>query len=91
MDNFEWPEPDVLPDDIRTICHFNGVTWIHDYQDACVDKLERLLLRGVRVPDFSGRVGYRVIPDIFEKKVQVRFFRVKFPWLHELIAIFVKL
>ena len=58
-------------------------------------------IRGVRLTDLSGRVGlgyftsvrvgYRVIPDIFEKKVQVRFFCVKFPWLHELIGIFVKL
>lgn len=26
---------------MRAVCHFNGVRWIHDYQDACVDKLER--------------------------------------------------
>lgn len=63
IDNFTWPEPEKLPEDMRTgtiyfkfenydclysllfistVCHFNGVRWIHDYQDACVDKLERL-------------------------------------------------
>lgn len=41
IDNFNWPEVEVLPDDMRTVCHFNAVRWIHDYQDACVDKLER--------------------------------------------------
>lgn len=41
IDNFQWPEAEELPEDMRTVCHFNGVRWIHDYQDACVDKLER--------------------------------------------------
>lgn len=40
-DNFTWPEAEKLPEDMRNVCHFNGVRWIHDYQDACVDKLER--------------------------------------------------
>ncbi|XP_034244246.1 sterile alpha and TIR motif-containing protein 1 isoform X3 [Thrips palmi] len=42
-DNFSWPEPEELPEDMRAVCHFNGVRWIHDYQDACVDKLERFM------------------------------------------------
>lgn len=41
IDNFTFPEPDELPEDMRQVCHFNAVRWIHDYQDACVDKLER--------------------------------------------------
>lgn len=44
IDNFTWPEPENLPEDMRSVCHFNGVRWIHDYQDACVDKLERCVL-----------------------------------------------
>ena len=24
-DNFEWPEPDQLPEDMRAICRFNGI------------------------------------------------------------------
>ncbi|XP_050097994.1 NAD(+) hydrolase sarm1 isoform X3 [Anopheles aquasalis] len=43
IDNFEWPAPERLPEDMRGVCHFNGVRWIHDYQDACVDKLERFM------------------------------------------------
>ncbi|XP_050304801.1 NAD(+) hydrolase sarm1 isoform X3 [Anthonomus grandis grandis] len=43
VDNFQFPEPDELPEDMRQVCHFNAVRWIHDYQDACVDKLERFM------------------------------------------------
>ncbi|KAK3914268.1 NAD(+) hydrolase sarm1 [Frankliniella fusca] len=43
IDNFSWPDPETLPEDMRAVCHFNGVRWIHDYQDACVDKLERFM------------------------------------------------
>ncbi|XP_049851844.1 NAD(+) hydrolase sarm1 isoform X3 [Schistocerca gregaria] len=43
IDNFSWPDAEELPEDMRAVCHFNGVRWIHDYQDACVDKLERFL------------------------------------------------
>ncbi|XP_046581452.1 LOW QUALITY PROTEIN: NAD(+) hydrolase SARM1-like [Haliotis rubra] len=43
MDNFEWPSPDLLPDDMKHLSFFNGIRWIHDYQDACVDKLEQFL------------------------------------------------
>ncbi|XP_018577432.1 sterile alpha and TIR motif-containing protein 1 [Anoplophora glabripennis] len=43
IDNFTFPEADELPEDMRQVCHFNAVRWIHDYQDACVDKLERFM------------------------------------------------
>ncbi|XP_059056965.1 NAD(+) hydrolase sarm1 isoform X3 [Achroia grisella] len=43
IDNFEWPNAEELPEDMRAVCHFNGVRWIHDYQDACVEKLESFL------------------------------------------------
>lgn len=43
LDNFQWPEPEELPEDMRAVCYFNGVRWIHDYQDACVDKIERFM------------------------------------------------
>ncbi|CAH1121395.1 unnamed protein product [Ceutorhynchus assimilis] len=43
IDNFTFPEPDEFPEDMRQVCHFNAVRWIHDYQDACVDKLERFM------------------------------------------------
>ncbi|XP_021955057.1 NAD(+) hydrolase sarm1 isoform X7 [Folsomia candida] len=50
MDNFLWPETENLPEDIQPVLTFNGVKWIHDYQEACVDKLERFL-RGESVTD----------------------------------------
>ncbi|KAF5298204.1 hypothetical protein FQA39_LY02628 [Lamprigera yunnana] len=59
IDNFQWPEAEELPEDMRQVCHFNGVRWIHDYQDACVDKLERFM-RGeinTRADVLCSRVG----------------------------------
>ncbi|KAF4526326.1 hypothetical protein B566_EDAN015480 [Ephemera danica] len=70
IDNFQWPEPEQLPEDMRAVCHFNGVRWIHDYQDACVEKLERFL-RGEFNPrsvassiqgGFPGHKGDSVTP-----------------------------
>ncbi|KAK3085111.1 hypothetical protein FSP39_024537 [Pinctada imbricata] len=43
MDSFSFPPAEQLPEDMRQICYFNGIRWIHDYQDACVDKLEKFL------------------------------------------------
>ncbi|KAJ8312455.1 hypothetical protein KUTeg_009828 [Tegillarca granosa] len=54
MDNFQWPPADTLPEDMRQITYFNGIRWIHDYQDACVDKLEKFL-RGEYVFSTSKR------------------------------------
>jgi len=47
MDNFTWPEAETLPEDMRHVWKFNGVRWIHDYQDACVEKVERFM-NGIR-------------------------------------------
>ncbi|EEB10024.1 Sterile alpha and TIR motif-containing protein, putative [Pediculus humanus corporis] len=55
IDNFQWPDPEELPEDMRAVCHFNGVRWIHDYQDACVDKLERFM-KGESMVN-QGRMG----------------------------------
>jgi hypothetical protein len=43
MDNFQWPAPESLPEDMRGICWFNGISWVHDYQEACVSKVEDFL------------------------------------------------
>merc|ERR1712107_785710 len=40
---FIWPSTESLPEEIRPLSSFNGVRWIHDYQDACIDKLERFI------------------------------------------------
>ena len=31
-DNFQWPDTDSLPEDIRAVGYFNSVRWVHDYQ-----------------------------------------------------------
>ena len=43
LDNFDWPEANSLPRDIRPLHKFNGVHWSHEYQDACVDKVVSFL------------------------------------------------
>lgn len=43
IDNFQWPQAEDLPEDMRPVCYFNGVRWVHDYQDACVEKLEKFM------------------------------------------------
>lgn len=48
IDSFEWPPIERLPEDMRGIVRFNCVRWVHEYQDACVDKLETFLRRGRR-------------------------------------------
>ncbi|XP_057655533.1 NAD(+) hydrolase sarm1 isoform X4 [Diorhabda carinulata] len=57
IDNFVFPEPDDLPEDMRQVCHFNAVRWIHDYQDACVDKLERFMRGETNTRGDGLRVG----------------------------------
>lgn len=57
MDNFSWPEPETMPEDMRNVSKFNGVRWIHDYQDACVEKVERFMrgeMNGIRDGASSG-------------------------------------
>ncbi|VDI62715.1 Hypothetical predicted protein [Mytilus galloprovincialis] len=49
LDSFDWPLPEALPEDMQQVVYFNGVRWVHDYQDACVDKVEKFLL-GEKIP-----------------------------------------
>ena len=28
---------------MRALCYFNSVKWVHDYQEACVDKLKKFI------------------------------------------------
>jgi hypothetical protein len=37
------PEKADLPVSMRALTSYNGVNWVHEYQEACVDKLERFL------------------------------------------------
>ncbi len=43
FDNFKMPEPESLPTSMQAVTSYNGVKWIHDYQDACVDKIDRFI------------------------------------------------
>ncbi|XP_006817002.1 NAD(+) hydrolase SARM1-like [Saccoglossus kowalevskii] len=52
--DFKWPAPENLPEDMRQVLFFNGVKWIHDYQEACVDKLERFLRSQENIPQVDG-------------------------------------
>uniref|UniRef100_H3C534 NAD(+) hydrolase SARM1 n=1 Tax=Tetraodon nigroviridis TaxID=99883 RepID=H3C534_TETNG len=42
-DNFSWPDPTSLPEDMRAILNFNGVKWSHEYQEATIEKILRFL------------------------------------------------
>ena len=43
FDNFAMPDPAELPETMRGVTSYNGVKWIHDYQEACVDKIDRFI------------------------------------------------
>ena len=59
--HFEFPKKeDQLPDDIRQITRFNGVRWVHDYQEACIDKVERFIKGELnRMPSLGSNVSIR--------------------------------
>lgn len=58
---FEFPEKTAeLPDDIRQITRFNGVRWVHDYQEACIDKVERFIKGELnRMPSLGSTTSLR--------------------------------
>ena len=43
VDNFQWPASEELDPEVREVAYFNNVRWVHEYQDACIQKLERFL------------------------------------------------
>ncbi|KAG2458918.1 SARM1 protein, partial [Polypterus senegalus] len=43
IDQFQWPDPESLPEDMRAVIKFNGVMWSHEYQEATIDKILRFL------------------------------------------------
>ncbi|XP_050457600.1 NAD(+) hydrolase sarm1-like isoform X1 [Cataglyphis hispanica] len=64
IDNFQWPEPEELPEDMRAVYYFNGIRWIHDYQDACVDKLERFMRGEISVRSESTGLSRMTSKDV---------------------------
>ncbi|TSN57791.1 Sterile alpha and TIR motif-containing protein 1 [Bagarius yarrelli] len=45
-DNFQWPDPNSLPEDMRAVLKFNGIKWSHEYQEASIEKILRFLEGG---------------------------------------------
>ncbi|KAB5550514.1 hypothetical protein PHYPO_G00054590 [Pangasianodon hypophthalmus] len=45
-DNFQWPDPNSLPEDMRAVLTFNGIKWSHEYQEASIEKILRFLKGG---------------------------------------------
>jgi hypothetical protein len=43
FDNFSMPKSKELPVAMRPLTSFNGVNWVHDYQNACMDKIARFM------------------------------------------------
>ncbi|CAL8072144.1 unnamed protein product [Calicophoron daubneyi] len=41
--NFQWPSAKDLPEDMRAIIDYNAVDWVHEYQDACVDRIVKFM------------------------------------------------
>ncbi|XP_063060524.1 NAD(+) hydrolase SARM1 [Engraulis encrasicolus] len=42
-DNFLWPDPKSLPEDMSPVLKFNGIKWSHEYQEATIEKILRFL------------------------------------------------
>jgi hypothetical protein len=55
FDNFVMPEPSSLPKTMQALTSYNGVKWIHDYQDACVDKIDRFIRGDAAVTSIMDR------------------------------------
>jgi hypothetical protein len=43
FDSFSMPRSKDLPVTMRGLTSYNGVNWVHEYQSACVDKIERFV------------------------------------------------
>ena len=53
FDNFKKPQASDLPVQMRPLMKYNGVNWIHEYQNACVDKIERFLKTNTKQGNIS--------------------------------------
>jgi len=55
--DFQFPDPEDIPEDIRQVCSFNAIRWVHEYQDACIEKLERFI-KGEPGPSLKQSLTY---------------------------------
>lgn len=44
LDNFTWPNPLELPEEIQSLQRFNSIEWNHEYQIASINKLAEYVL-----------------------------------------------
>lgn len=71
--HFEFPTSEKdIPADIRHITKYNGVRWVHDYQDACMDKVERFIKGELNRTPNPLVVSHSCITDIIlSRKIMV--------------------
>ena len=55
------PTENSLPTTMSGLTSYNGVKWIHDYQEACVDKIDRF----IRGDNALTSTGYGTMMDRF--------------------------
>ena len=70
--DFKFPDEKELLPQVRALCTFNAVNWVHDYQQACVDKIERFIrgdefMRSNSHISFGGGLGGSCL-DLFKIK-----------------------
>ncbi|NXG84172.1 SARM1 protein, partial [Stercorarius parasiticus] len=64
-DHFEWPDPETLPKDMRTVLKFNGIKWSHEYQEATIEKIIRFLQgRSSRDSSAGSENGLDCLPSL---------------------------
>lgn len=44
-EDFVWPAPESLPEDIRAITVQNAIAWVHAYQNAVITRLLSFLVK----------------------------------------------
>ncbi|CAH1713696.1 unnamed protein product [Aphis gossypii] len=45
LNNFSWSSFAQLPDDLKNLNAYNSISWVHEYQDACVNKLVKFMIK----------------------------------------------
>lgn len=45
LNNFSWSSFAQLPDDLKILNAYNSISWVHEYQEACVNKLVKFMVK----------------------------------------------
>ncbi|XP_025192637.1 sterile alpha and TIR motif-containing protein 1-like [Melanaphis sacchari] len=45
LNNFSWSSFVRIPDDLKNLEMYNSINWVHEYQDACVNKLVKFMIK----------------------------------------------